>query len=278
MHMLLTILLAAAAAYVGFCLLLYVRQAKLVYVPSRTIAQTPADAGLPYEDVTLTTPDGQQLGAWLVPPDPATDRGWVLLNCHGNAGNIGDRVEALRGCHALGLTVFIFDYRGYGRSTGSPTEEGTYVDALTAWMYLVRTRGIAPGRILVYGHSLGGAVAAWLAEQVTPAALWLESTFTSAPDLGARMYPFLPVRRLARFRYDTWERLPRVRCPIMIAHALQDQTVPVDHSRRLFERAREPRRFFAYEGDHNAVALESDPVYREQALAWLAELERGPSA
>lgn len=275
MNSLLLLLAVTALCYAAICALLYLRQAKLVFVPSRTIESTPADLGLPFEDVTLTTPDGQQLGAWLVPPDPATDRGWVLLNCHGNAGNIGDRVDALRGCHDLGIAVLIFDYRGFGRSTGSPTEEGTYVDALTAWMYLVRTRGIATSRILVYGHSLGGAVAAWLAEQVTPAALWIESTFTSAPDQGARMYPYLPVRRLARFRYDTWERLPRLRCPIMIAHALQDETVPIDHGRRLFERAREPRRFFTYEGDHNAVALESDPVYRQQALAWLADLERG---
>ncbi|BBI99829.1 hypothetical protein FGKAn22_15220 [Ferrigenium kumadai] len=150
-------LIIAAAAYGTMMLVLFLRQDSLVYYPDlggREYEATPAQAGLPYEAVTLVTADGVSLAAWYVPAEHA--RG-ALLYAHGNGGNISHRIDAIRLFHDMGLSVFIFDYRGYGKSTGKPSEEGTYRDAEAAWQYLMHQRGIAPARIVMFGESLGGA-------------------------------------------------------------------------------------------------------------------------
>ena len=250
----------ALAAYGGICLLLYVRQARMVYYPAREIAQTPAAAGLAYEELSLKTSDGEKIGAWFVPAKDA--RGAVLI-CHGNAGNIGDRLHAIELCHGLGLDVLIFDYRGYGRSTGTPTERGTYEDALAAWNYLVGERGVPAGKIVVFGRSLGGGVASWLAARQAPGALILEATFTSIPDTAARLYPWLPVRLLCRFRYPTLEHVRQVRCPVLVAHSPQDELLPFAGGRKLFDAAPEPKVFVELAGGHNDGESFTSPAYRQ---------------
>lgn len=241
----------AAALYASLAALMFLFQDRLLFLPSmpsRTVAQTPAAAGLSFESVLLRTDDGETLAGWWI---PAPDARRTLIHFHGNAGNIGDRVELLRVFNALPLNVLMFDYRGYGDSTGTPSEEGTYRDARTVWRYLTEQRGLKPADIVLHGQSLGGAVAAELAEAVQPGALILESTFTSVPELAAGLYPWLPVRWLARIRYDTRARLSAIRCPVLVIHSRDDEIIPYAHGERLHAAAAQPKRLLTIRGDHN---------------------------
>ncbi|MBI2440380.1 MAG: alpha/beta hydrolase [Lentisphaerae bacterium] len=249
-----------AAVYVGLCILLFFRQSRMVYFPLTEVRLTPADAGLAFEPVTLTTSDGLRLAGWYVPCQRA--RGTLLI-CHGNGGNIGDRLHVIGLFHELGLNVLIFDYRGYGESAGKPSEEGTYRDAQAAWQYLTEKRGIPPDKIVVFGRSLGGAIAAELAARIAPAALIIEASFTSVPDLGARLYPYLPIRLLCRFRYNTRESLKAVHCPVLIAHSREDEMIPFAHGQKLYAVAVEPKTFVELTGDHNAGEVLTSAAYRE---------------
>lgn len=235
-------------SYVGLTLLLFLFQARFLYFPTAYLVATPADRGLAYETVWLETADGVRISGWFVPAEPA--RG-VVLFFHGNAGNISHRLESIAFFHRLGLSVLIIDYRGYGQSEGRPGEQGTYLDAEAAWRYLVEERRIAPHQIIFFGRSLGGAVAAALAQTHPPPALILESTFTSVPDMAAQLYPFLPARRLARIHYNTLERLPTLNVPVLIVHSPDDEVIPYDHGRRLFAAARAPKEFLELRGGHN---------------------------
>ncbi len=236
------------AAYLLMCLAVYLLQARLVYLPHRTLLATPDDVGLPYERVALAAADGVALAAWFLPVEDA--RGVVLL-CHGNAGNLSHRLDTLRILHGLRVSTLIFDYRGYGQSEGTPSEEGTYRDAEAAWRWLVEQKRAKPERIIVFGRSLGGGVASWLAAEREPAALVLESTFTSLPDVGASLYPFLPVRLLARIHYPTLERMAAIECPVLVVHSPDDELIPYSHGRALFDAALGPKHFLELEGDHN---------------------------
>ncbi len=239
-----------AAVYGGLALLLYLFQARLVFYPEtgREILSTPHQAGLPYEDVRLTASDGTGLHGWYVPAAQA--RGTVLF-LHGNAGNVSHRIDSLQMFHRLGYSTLIFDYRGYGNSSGKPSEQGTYRDAEAAWRHLTEQRRIPPCRIVLFGESLGGAVASWLAARQEPAALVIASGFTSVPDLARHFYPYLPVRWLARLRYDTSRNLRAVTAPVMIAHSPQDEIIPFEHGRALYAAANPPRRFLELAGGHN---------------------------
>jgi uncharacterized protein len=248
--MLWTLLGTLGLVYGGFSALLFLFQENLAYYPQigREIESTPRDHGLDYEPLTLATPDGERLDAWFVPKPQASG---VVLILHGNAGNISHRLDTIAMFHRLGYSVLIFDYRGYGRSTGQPSEDGLYRDAQTAWTHLTRQRGIPPGRIVLFGESLGGAVAAWLAAREQPGALVLSSVFTSAPELAADLYPWLPTRLLVRLRYDTRAVLSRLRCPVLVAHSPDDEIVPFRHGEMLFEAAMEPKVFLQLAGGHN---------------------------
>jgi hypothetical protein len=261
----------AAAVYIGLCILLFFRQSHMVYFPLARVQATPADAGLAYENVCLVTADNVRLAGWYVPCERA--RGTVLI-CHGNGGNIGDRLHPIGLFHELGLNVLIFDYRGYGASAGQPSEKGTYLDAQAAWQYLTEQRSTPPDKIIVYGRSLGGAVAAWLAERVAPAALILEAAFTSIPDMGARLYPWLPIRLLSRYRYNTLARLERIRCPVLIAHSRDDNMIPFEQGRKLFAAAREPKTFFELTGDHNEGEVLTSPTYRLALDTFLTQVRQ----
>ena len=244
----------ALVMYIGFSLMLYLLQNRLVFLPhmpGRELDATPAAAGLDYEDATIDTADGERLHGWYVPAQGA--RGTVLF-FHGNAGNISHRLESLQIFNRLGLSVLIVDYRGYGRSSGTPGEEGTYRDAEAAWKYLVSTRGIPPGRIVIFGRSLGGAVGAWLASQpdVRPAGVVIESCFSSGLDMGRRLYPVLPVRLITRIGYPVTDYVQAIDAPLMVVHSRDDEIIPFDMGRAIFDAAREPKTFLEIGGDHNA--------------------------
>jgi uncharacterized protein len=178
----------------------------------------------------------------------------------------------LRIFHDLGLSVLIFDYRGYGRSEGRPSEQGTYLDAEAAWVHLTVDREINPGNIVLFGRSLGGAVAARQAAVDTPAALILESVFTSVPDLAARYYRFIPVRLLSRFRYDTLAAVRKVSCPVLVIHSPNDEIIPYENGRRLYEAAGEPKSFLALRGSHNEGFLASGSQYVNGLEAFISSL------
>jgi len=237
-------------AYIGFALVLYFFQSHLVFYPEtgREIIATPSQAGLPYEDVRLTTGDGLGLHGWFIPAPQS--RGTVLF-LHGNAGNISHRIDSLQMFHRLGYSTFIFDYRGYGNSSGTPSEQGTYRDAEAAWRYLTEQRRIPSCRIVLFGESLGGAVASWLAARQKPAALVIASGFTSVPDLAQHFYPYLPVRWLAHLRYDTRKNLRAVAVPVLIAHSPEDEIIPFEHGQALYAAANSPKRFLELGGGHN---------------------------
>lgn len=248
MRALLSLAALATIVYALAALLVWRYQSRFVFYPdqpTRAIEATPGDIGLDYEDVAITTDDGITLHGWWVPGA----RREALLFFHGNAGNISHRLESLRLFHSLGVGVLTIDYRGYGRSDGEPDEQGTYLDALAAWRHLVETRELAARDIVVFGRSLGGAVAAQLATVVTPAGLVLESTFTSIPDMARHAFPWLPAS-LARIRYDTLSRIGQIDCLLLILHSPDDEVVPYAHGERLANAAQNAR-FVRLRGGHN---------------------------
>lgn len=268
---LLSLLFVIVLVYCGLALYLYFMQPRLLYypeLPGRELAATPADIGLEHEPVTLQAADGVRLGAWYI---PRADARGTLLFMHGNAGNISDRLDSIRLFHSLGLAVLIFDYRGYGASEGTPSEDGTYRDAEAAWQYLVGERQVAPVDIVLFGRSLGAAIAAELATRHSPGALIMESSFTSVPDMAASIYPWLPVRLLSRYRYDARRRLEDVRCPVLIVHSRTDEIIPFEHGQQLFEQAREPKRFLQLRGGHNDGFLVSGRDYVNGLEAFLSD-------
>ena len=248
-------LILGYAAIVG---VVYLAQDSLIYFPNmgREHAATPAASGLRYEDVSLATEDRETLHAWWVPAENA--RGTVL-HFHGNAGNISHRIDYARMFRGLGYNTLLVDYRGYGKSTGTPSEEGTYRDAAAALRWLLEARGVREADLVVFGESLGGAVACWLAARHTPRALVLASTFTSVPDLGAEVYGLLPVRLISRYRYDTRECLSRVRAPVLVLHSPRDEIIPFAHGQKLHAAAREPKEFVELDGGHNDGFVFSRP-------------------
>ena len=256
--MLSSLVLVISALFLGLMALLFVFQEKMVFVPGKRIGDTPATAGLHYEDVYLVTDDNIRIHGWYVPHPGAQA---TLLFFHGNAGNLSHRLDSIAIFHDMGLSVFIIDYRGYGRSGGRASERGTYRDAMAAWNYLVDERRLHPDRIIVFGRSLGGAVAAWLAAEVAPAAVILESTFTSVKDLGKHYYPYLPVSLIARIHYPVDEYITSFNSPVLVIHSEQDEVVPARLGRRLFEHAPEPKQFLPISGDHNNGFLLSREAY-----------------
>lgn len=250
MRMLFSLSIMAAIAYAALAALIFFAQSSLVYYPEsgRNIIETPDDRGLGYESVEIATLDGESLHGWFIPAPAAAG---TVLFFHGNAGNISHRMDYLLMFHRLGYNTLIFDYRGYGQSSGSPSESGTYLDAQAAWRYLTEKKEIPSTRVVLFGESLGGAVAAWLAVREKPALLVLASVFTSIPDMAAKIYPFLPVRLLSRFEYSTIDYLRTVACPVLVAHSPQDDIVPFTHGEALYQAAPEPKQFLRLQGGHN---------------------------
>ncbi|MBI5632105.1 MAG: alpha/beta hydrolase [Nitrospirae bacterium] len=256
--MLITIIIGLGLGYLGLIAFVYVRQPNMLYFPTRDIERTPASIGLSFEEVRLKTTDGLSIAAWHI---PAPDAKAVLLFCHGNGGNISHRLDSIRIFHDLGLSVLIFDYRGYGRSEGAPAEKGTYLDAEAAWNFLVKDKGIDPARIVIFGRSLGSAVAAELAMRRRAGALIIESGFTSIPDLGRKYYPYMPVSLITRFHYATIDKVSSLALPKLFIHSPDDEVIPYEQGVRLFEAADGPKEFLKLHGDHNEGFLQSGDLY-----------------
>ena len=189
--------------------------------------------------------------------------------CHGNAGNISHRLESIKQFRDLGLSVFIFDYRGYGKSGGKITEEGSYKDAKAAWDYLVNEKNINPQNIIVFGRSLGAAIACKLATKQNLSALIMESAFISVPELAAQIYPFLPVRWLSRFQYNNLENVQKISCPVLFIHSKNDEIIPFSNGEKLFSIANQPKQFLEIHGSHNDGFYVSKEIYEKGILRFL---------
>ncbi len=244
----------------------------LIYAPDRQLETTPQSAGLAYEDVRFPAGDGTMLHGWLI---PAPDARLTLLWFHGNAGNIGHRVDNIKYLHRLlRLNVFIFDYRGYGQSAGTHSdlsEEATYRDAEGALTYLRGRRDLAHTRLVYFGRSLGASIAVEAARHHPPAALILETPFTSLKEMARVALPFLPLGSLLRTKYDSLSKIREIRVPLLILHGDRDDVVPYEQGRRLFDAANEPKTFYRIRGArHNDTYIVGGQPYFD---AWARFLE-----
>ena len=242
-----------------------------IYFPESIVAGDPATVGLSYDDVSFVASDGIRLHGWFVPGRSDV----TLLWCHGNAGNISHRLDNMQLTHSeLGLNVFIFDYRGYGRSEGTPSEQGTYLDAEAALGYLGSREDVSSERIIYFGRSLGGGVAVELAVRHPPHGLILESAFPSIPYMARLVYPFLPISPLLQTRYDSEAKIARVDAPVLVLHGDRDNLVPMKAGRRLFEAARDPKEFHTIHGArHNDTYLVGGGAYWEALRSFVGRLE-----
>ncbi|MDT8387871.1 MAG: alpha/beta hydrolase [Thiogranum sp.] len=259
-------LYAIASIILGIALLngaMFLRQPDMVFFPQRQLEAAPDEWGMAYQDVNLLTGDGVKLHGWYVPH--AEGRRTVLF-FHGNAGNISHRRESIAIFHDLGLNVLIIDYRGYGRSEGSPDEAGLYADADAAWNYLVDVQQIRGKDIIIFGRSLGGAVAADLGARVQAGALVLESTFSSARAMSRMIFPLLSYLVIPRFKFNVAERVRDVHYPVLVLHSPDDDIIPLRLGEAVYAAANQPKTFVPLKGDHNSGFLQAQAEY-EQALA-----------
>lgn len=270
MAVVITIVSIIAAVYLGMSLLLFLMQSHMLYQPGRGYDYDPADYGLKHEAVSLSTPDGESLAAWFVPAEGAER---TVLFCHGNAGNISHRLGTLKMFNELGLNCLIVDYRGYGQSTGKPTEKGTLIDILAGFQWLIEEKGTRPEQIILFGRSLGGSIAVIIAKDVHPAALVLESSFTSFDDVAAHYYPWLPVRLFTRFDYNTLEAVKEVTCPLLVIHSPDDEIIPYKFGQQIFAAAPEPKQFADLKGTHNEGIYDNDDLYKQIWKNWLDQLD-----
>jgi len=261
MRILISFLTIAVSVYLALTLMLYLFQGRMVFLsnlPGRTLTASPNDIGLDYEDISLTTSDNERLHGWYIPA--ANSRG-VLLFFHGNAGNISHRLDSIKIFHKLDLDTLIIDYRGYGQSTGEASEQGTYLDAQAAWDYLINNRRIPAHRIIIFGRSLGGAIGAWLGVQNTPAAVIIESSFSSGADMAHRLYPFLPTRLITRLKYPVADYAGRLNCPVLVVHSRHDEIIPFSMGQEIYAAVKQQKKFLELRGDHNNGFLVSQGEY-----------------
>jgi uncharacterized protein len=270
----LRLLLIVAACYVLLLLVLRLGESRMLYVPggSRSLAEPPAELGLGVRRVELTASDGVRLVSWAMPAGSGS--GYWLLICHGNAGNISEagRPFHYAGLRALGLSLFAFDYRGYGESEGVPTEEGLYRDADAAYRYLRDELDVPPEQIVVFGHSLGSAVALELVSRVPAAGVVLDGALTSVVERAQELFPYAPVRWIAASRYPSIERVGALTIPKLFLHAREDEVIPYGHGRRLFEAAAEPKLFVPLQGGHGDAFEVDSAAYFGAIGRFVAEL------
>lgn len=245
------------------------KQHDLVFKPTREIIATPEDIGLDFEEVTLVAEDGIKINGWFI--KGKKDNKTVLIY-HGNGGNISSRLEFISMFYKLGLSVFIIDYRGYGKSGGSPSEKGTYLDSEAAWGFLIKEKNIKKENIIVLGRSLGGPIAARIASKYKPGALILDSTFSSIDLLASELYYNLPIRRFVKFKYNTIGFLEGVNIPILLIHSEQDKYIDISHAERINDFLKDRSVFLRIMGRHGDSYKTSEAKYLKGISEFLKKL------
>jgi len=251
--------IVVSIAYIGVLLVLNFLQTSLIFPAFGHVWRTPADAEFQwkYEEIALPV-DGHTTRGWFIPEENARA---TLLFSHGNGGTISDRLDFVTMFKPMGLNVLLYDYGGYGDSTGRPSEQRCYADARAMWQYLTVDKGIPPGRIILYGESIGGGVTVNLASEVTPGAVVLQSTFLSVTQRAQELLPFVPVRLFLRHRFENAAKIGRVKAPILFMHSPDDTIIPYHHGKELFALAPEPKTFLELHGDHNDGPFVSQRTY-----------------
>ena len=276
--------LRSVVVLVGVCavvvLLMVAFEDSLIFFPTSypdgewDVESVAHGSGCVIEEGSYASEDGVRLHSWWCRRVESKQGGPVVLLFHGNAGNLSHRAELmLELANRVGADVVVAGYRGYGRSEGRPSEDGLYADARAAWRFVTVDRGVDPGRVVIFGKSLGGAVAVNLAAETDPAGLIVESSFTSIPEMAARHYPFVP-KFLIRTRMDSLAKIPSLRCPLLVIHSRADEVVPFELGRTLYEAAPEPKTFYEVEGaGHNETWLVGGQSYFEAIARFVGELQ-----
>lgn len=262
---LLTLLLFLAVVYAGLSLMLFLFQEKMIYFPAVGLHSDPSLFGLAYEPVEVVPEEGVRVVGWYLSAPEA--KGTVLFS-HGNAGNIEGRLSSAQIFMEMGLSVLLYDYRGYGASEGRPDEEGLYRDAETVYDWLRNEKGVAAERILLYGESLGVGVSIELAGRREVAGVIAESGFSSMKDVAAVHYPWLPVGLFLQHHYDNAKKIGGLEVPVLIVHSPDDEIVPFAQARVLFEAASEPKELLETGGGHNDGGFLQREEWRARVRAW----------
>ena len=255
----------------GFSLIFgYVRYLEIrgIFFPTTNIELTPAAINLSYEDVYIQTKDNLKINGWFISCNNAK---YTVLFFSGNAGNIGHRLDKISILNGIGLNIFIIDYRGYGLSQGRPSERGLYRDAEAAYEYLLNSRRILPNQIILYGESLGTAVAINLASEFKVKAIILEGAFSSGKDMAKTIYPFIPAFFFSN-KFNSWQKIKNMDVPKLFLHSVDDEIVPLDFARKLFDSASEPKYFEQLRGGHNTAFLDSQDKYSSSLASFLDKL------
>ena len=265
---------AVAFAYLLILLIFRFVENRLIFFPDypSRLGGDWQPKGLPVEEVWLRAPDGVKLHCWWIAGEGAE---FTFVAFHGNASNVAGRADVYGFLRALPANILAVEYRGYGHSEGSPSEEGIYLDAQAAYDYLARQRDIPPSRLISYGQSLGTAVAVDLAANRKVAGVVLEAAFSSARAVARRVYPFLPgLGLVARSKFDTARKLASIRVPILIVHCARDPVLAFSLGQEVFARARDPKFFWRVEGEcHEEASLVAPAEYRARLLAFLNHIK-----
>jgi hypothetical protein len=262
------------AVFVGLLIVFYLAQNRLLFQSTRDIYRTPQSVGWEFEEVRVNVGEHTTAGWWI--PYAEDSKGAILFS-HGNAGNIADRLESIAIFRDLGFNVLAYDYGGYGNSTGKPTEKRCYQDIHAMYDWLAKERNIPAERIILFGRSLGAGPTCQLATEVNVAGVVIESTFTSVPDRGREIFPFLPVTLMSKNRFNNLSKVPSFLSPVLVVHSQYDTTIPYHHGRALYEAAKEPKYFLEIQGDHNEGFWNSGDLYTKGLTTFFESVlpERG---
>ena len=257
---------------VGATLFLVFSEKRLIYYPAAEVDVTPKALGLPFEEVEIDVEPGVKLHGWFIKAAKEPSVATVLFS-HGNAGNIADRLDRVLRWREVGADFLLYDYRGYGKSTGSPDEEGTYRDGRAAYDYLVKGRQVDPARLVLMGESLGCAVSIQLAIERKAAGLVIEAPFASIAHMANAIYPFLPLGSFIRTRYENVKKVPQLKMPLLVVQGTRDEVIPVSQGKMVFDAAPEPKQYLAIEGaHHNDVYVVGGEGYRRAFAEFVARV------
>lgn len=260
-NMIKVVLLTLLAVIVTVKILVLFGEERNLYIPGDTITLTPKNIGLSYEDLYIKTEDGESLNAWFV---PAKDAEITLLYFTGRAGNLSDTVSLIKIFNSMGINVFSFDYRGYGNSSGKPNEKGLYKDGRAAFDYLLTRKDINKDKIVAYGKSLGGPVAADLCLRRKLAGLILEGSLASLRTYVGDMGGFLPTELLVSEKFNTIAKVQKIHIPKLIVHGMDDDVIPFAEGRLIFNKAGLPKEFLPYDGGHDDEVFITSESYKNR--------------